>query len=129
MAFGGRKNSEAAQLAAERRQRENDAPRLTARVPELAELKLEIAEKRDGSSIAHVRRIVVATAPALFVMTCVQKGCSGGGHDLTREVVAALSRHEARFSGSSVCHGQIGPDACGGTLDYVAIASYRAAAT
>jgi hypothetical protein len=125
MAFGRSKNSEAAQQSAERRRREDDAPRLAAIVPELGELKLEIGERRLGTTVSHVRRIVVANAPALFVLTCVHKGCEGGGHDITRELVAALKRHEKRFVGSSACQGTIGPDSCGSALEYVATATYH----
>ncbi len=126
MGFAGRK-SEAAQRAAERRRRENEAPRLVARVPTLSSLKLEIDERRGGEAVTHVRRVVVETAPALFAMSCVQKGCVGGGHDLTREILTSLTRGEQRFQGTSICDGQLGPTNCGSQLGYVGHAIYRSA--
>jgi hypothetical protein len=125
MAFMGRKG-EAAQRAAERRKRENDAPRLIATVPSLESLKLEIHERRGAETVTHVRRVVVATAPALFAMNCVQKGCEGGGHDLTSSVMSALRRGETSFEGHSACHGQLGPTPCDSALEFVATASFRA---
>ena len=127
MAFARRK-SEASLRSAERRQRENEAPRLIAKVPELESLKLEFDERRAGGSVVHVRRIVVESAPALFVITCAQKGCTGGGHDLTRDIMNALAHGDARFSGQSICDGQLGPSACGATLDYAGTATYHPAA-
>jgi len=66
-----RKQSEAALRFAERRRREDDAPRLSAEVPRLLTLRLEIEERSGGSVVAepvHVRRIVVEHAPALFFL-------------------------------------------------------------
>jgi hypothetical protein len=124
VSFGGRKN-EAQQRAAERRRRENEAPRLQGTVPRLATLRLEIEERRGTEAVSHVKRVVVENAPALFVLSCLQKGCHDGGHDVTREVLSALARGEDRFGGRSTCQGQIGPTGCGSQLAYVGVATYR----
>jgi len=113
---------EAAQLIAERRRREDDAPRLHADVPLLASLSLAIDERRDNSAIAgrsHVRRIVVERAPALFVMPCSDPDCTGAEHDLTQAIMRALLRAATRFEGESACQG------CSCTLRYVGTAAYR----
>ena len=63
------RSTEASQAAAERRQREDRAPRLIAEAPQLASLKLEIEEMRQGASVpetVHVKHVAVAHAPALF---------------------------------------------------------------
>lgn len=121
------KRREASERATERRRAEDAAPRLIADVPRLESLRLEIDERRADVVITHLRRVVVATAPALFALTCAQRDCTGGGHDITSEVMTALRRGEERFSGHRTCRGQIGPSDCGGTLDYVGIAVYRPA--
>lgn len=54
------RNLEAAQRAAERRRRENEAPRLQELVPELETLRFEIEEHRAGIVLpesTHIRRV------------------------------------------------------------------------
>ena len=123
-----RQNREATLRTAERRQREDDAPRLTEAVPALQGLRLEVLEH--SSSISHpqhthVRHVVVASAPALFVMPCHDTQCKDGGHDLTQEILAALSRRNAHFKGEDVCRGMVGSAGCSRTLGYVAVATYQ----
>ena len=123
-----RRHSEAAQRQTERRLREDEAPRLTAEVPRLASLRLEIAENRGGGMIAeaaHVRRIVVESAPALFMMSCADKSCKDGGHDLTWDIMRALKSSMPRFEGEHTCDGQLGTATCGRVMHYVGIAEYR----
>ena len=122
-----RRNTEAAQRMAARRQREEESPRLRAEIPRLQSLKLEIDEKRGEvlAGAAHVRHIVVDHAPALFVLHCSDRDCKDGGHDVTREVMAALRRGETTFEGSHVCDGRVGPRECGAMLRYVGSAVYR----
>ena len=82
-----RRVSEAALRAADRRRREDDAPRLHDAVPALDSLRLEIEERRGGGVLAggtHIRRIMVEHAPALFDLPCGDRTCKDGGHDLTR---------------------------------------------
>lgn len=122
-------NRDVARRTAERRQREDEAPRLALAIPGLEGLRLEVLEH--SSSISrpernHVRHVVVATAPALFVMPCHDTQCKDGGHDLTHEILAALRRGTPRFEGENACHGMVGSAGCSRTLGYVALATYRA---
>lgn len=114
--------TEAAQLAAERRRREDQAPRLAAAAPRLLTLSLSIDERRPESAIAgraHIRRIVVAHAPALFVVPCSEAECGGAVHDITGAVLAAIARGSTAFEIESPCHG------CACVLRCAGEASYR----
>jgi hypothetical protein len=121
------RNAEAANRSAERRKREDEAPRLIAKVPSLETLRLEVFER--SSSIVrpehtHVRHVVVPTAPALFFMPCHDSQCRDGGHDLTLEIMAALQRKAERFDGEHACPGVVGSASCSRVLGYVGIATY-----
>jgi hypothetical protein len=123
-----RKTSEAAQRQAERREREDKAPRLAAEVPDLVGLKLEISEQSTVSppnQPKHIRRIVVAHAPALFLIPCGDPQCSDGGHDVTGTIMNALHRHEASFKGDDPCRGTLGPTICSRTMHYEGFAEYK----
>ena len=123
-----RRNSEAAQRFAERRQREDESPRLQTEVPRLESLKLEIEERRAGGAVAesaHIRRVVVENAPALFLLPCGDSSCKDGGHDITRVVMHALQAGAPRVEGEDACNGQIGSATCSRVMRYVAIATYR----
>lgn len=116
------------QRAQERRRREDDAPRLAAEVPNLVSLRLEIVEMRASGSIAessHIRRVVVESAPALFVLPCRESECRDGGHDLTTRIMQALRRGEERFEGEDACRGSVGSGTCTRTVRYVGTAEYR----
>jgi hypothetical protein len=122
-----RRHSEAAQRFAERRRREDEAPRLTAEVPRLTGLKLEVEERSGAGPVAeptHVRRIVVEHAPALFVLPCGDARCKDGGHDITHGVMRHLRAGETRFEGQDVCPGSVGSSQCSRVLVYVAEATY-----
>ncbi len=122
-----RRNGEAAQRFAERRQREDEAPRLRAVVPRLNDLKLEVEERRTGGVVAetsHIRRVVVEHAPALFILPCGDPSCKDGGHDVTFAVMRSLERNMTRFEGEDVCAGHVGTATCSRVLKYVGIASY-----
>ena len=62
------RRGEAAERFAERRRREEEAPRLATEIPALESLRLNVEERRapggSMSEAAHVRRIVVERAPA-----------------------------------------------------------------
>src|ERR1700753_2285401 len=93
------RSTEASQAAAERRQREDRSPRLVAEVPTLATLKFDLEETRAGASVpetVHVKHVAVAHAPALFDLPCLDTTCTGGGHDVTQQVLAALRGKAAR---------------------------------
>ncbi len=125
--YGSRRTTEATQRSADRRRRENEAPRLRDQVPDLTSLVLEIADGEGGmlSGVDHVRRVVVETAPALFEIVCGNRACRDGGHDLTSEIAYALRQHSARFEGRDACHGSVGSSECANVLTFVATATYR----
>jgi hypothetical protein len=126
-----RRNDEAAQRFAERRQREDSAPRLSAAVPHLESLRLEVQETRSGianSEAAHIRHIVVAHAPALFVVPCHDTQCKEGGHDITASIMYSLRSREKRFEGEDPCPGYVGAANCPRVLRYVGVAVYKDAA-
>lgn len=125
------RSTEASQQAAERRQREDRAPRLKAEVPALETLKLQIEEHRQGASVpetVHVKHVAVAHAPALFDLPCLDTTCTGGGHDVTHQVLAALRSKSARFQGEHACNGTTRTAPCTRVLRYVGIATYTGGA-
>src|SRR5689334_13742570 len=83
------RTTEGMQRQIERREREDRAPRLRDELPTLTSLRLDIEERRNGVEVdpPHVRRIVVASAPALFELTCGDPHCGDGGHDVTRVIL------------------------------------------
>jgi hypothetical protein len=124
------RNSEAAQRYAERRRREDAAPRLRERVPQLATLRLEVEERRGTASAGdpkHVRLVVVDSAPALFALPCGDHACRDGGHEVTDEVLRALSAGATRFELEDTCHGSIGTAQCGAVMHVTVTATYRPA--
>jgi hypothetical protein len=122
------RNREAAQLAAERRAREDQAPRLLGEVPGLKTLRLEIEERRAGATVpetAHVRHVSVPHAPALFDLLCREPSCTGGGHDVTSAILQALRSRATRFEGEHSCRGTTRDADCTRVLRYVGIAEYE----
>ena len=127
MSFGKR-SGPAAERLAERRRREDDAPRLIERVPQLDSLRLEIQELRGGSAVlesTHVRCIPVASAPALFELPCLDSFCKDGIHDLTYDILRKLESGAKKFQGEDACSGHTGSADCQRVLRYVAVATYR----
>jgi hypothetical protein len=122
------RNTEAAQRFAERRRREDESPRLTAVVPALASLRLEIEERR-GSTTAgnpkHVRLVVVDSAPALFDIPCGDHACRDGGHDVTQSILRGLQSGQAKIEVEDTCHGSLGSAMCGTVMNVVATATYK----
>jgi hypothetical protein len=126
MMNGRGRQSEIALRAAERRRREDEAPRLSARVPRLESLVLE--ERRPGAvspDVHHTKRVQVANAPALFDLTCCDRSCKDGGHDITRSIMYELERGSTAFEGEDTCHGALGSTQCSRVLRYKAVASYK----
>lgn len=122
------RQSEAAARSAERRRREDAAPRLRDQVPHLATLQLDIQERRADTLIAessHVRRIPVEHAPALFELPCHDAFCTEGGHDMTQLILNSLQAGETEFEGEDACSGHTGTAPCQRVLRYVATATYR----
>jgi hypothetical protein len=123
-----RKNSPQALRFADRRKREDEAPRLHTEIPELLSLELDIEDRAGAAEgSGHRRRIVVEHAPALFVLPCGDPRCLDGGHDLTSVIMRALRSHTATFHGEDACNGTIGPSPCPRVVKFDAIASYRPA--
>jgi hypothetical protein len=123
-----RRNLEAQQRAAARRQREDDAPRLRDKAPGLESLKLDVDEVRGDEAVAgasHIRRVVVEHAPALFVIPCSDRECKEGGHDVTEPILAALVAKKEAFDGRDACAGQVATGPCGLTMRYRATATYK----
>ena len=120
-----RRNSPAAQRFAERRRREDDAPRLHDQVPNLVSLRLEIEDRSGVTGTKHNRCVVVDRAPALFLVPCADPRCADGEHDLTHSVMRALRARETSFRGEDGCMGSIGPSSCSRVLSFDAFAEYR----
>jgi hypothetical protein len=122
-----RRHSEAAERFAARRRREDEAPRLRSRVPNLVSLRLEVEERR-ATAVAvesrHVRHIV-DSAPALFVLPCGDPACKDGGHDVTALILRGLLAGSERFDVEDACMGDIGSARCGRIVKVTAIAVYR----
>lgn len=126
------RQSEASVRAADRRKREDDAPRLLERVPDLESLQLEIEERRAGSAVSesrYVRRVVLPHAPALVVVPCMDNDCADGGHELTDIVLRALALRETEFEGEDACRGYTKTRECQRVIHFVGKASYRATAS
>jgi hypothetical protein len=122
------RDPEAARRFAERRQREDEAPRLAAAFPQLESLSIRVLEGSPGMTNpegSHTRRIQVATAPALFVLPCGDSQCKDGGHELTSQVLSALRSNKREFEGEDACRGVTGSAECRRVLRYVAVATYR----
>ena len=126
VAMNYRRNSPQAQRFAERRRREDDAPRLREQVPDLVSLRLDIEDRTDVGGNTHIRRVVVDQAPALFLVPCGDPRCADGEHDLTATVMRALRTRETSFHGEDECRGSVGPSACSRVLRFDATAEYRA---
>lgn len=122
-----RLRNEAALRFAERRQREDEAPRLRDRIPSLATLRLEVTDGQGvtDSGPKHARIIVVDTAPALFSLMCGDDACRDGGHDLTSSVMRGLAAGATHFDLEDRCYGSRGSAECGRTVRVRVTATYR----
>ena len=121
-----RRNNPAALRFADRRQREDEAPKLRAQVPMLTSLRLDLEERSGIGGVKHVRRVVVDRAPALFLVPCGDPRCVEGEHDLTTTVMRALRAHQTSFQGTDECGGSIGQSACQRVLHFDGAAEYSA---
>jgi hypothetical protein len=119
-----RKNTLAAERFAERRRREDEAPRLSDQVPTLKSLRIELEECFGSGATKHVRRFVVSSARALFLVPCGDPRCTDGEHDLTHPVMHALRAGETSFHGSDDCTGSIGSSVCSRVLRFDGAAEY-----
>jgi hypothetical protein len=122
-----RRQKAAAERYAERRRREDSAPRLLTVVPSLKTLRLELEEHRGGfvgNTMAHIRPIVVERAPAVFFVPCGESGCRDGGHDISNIVLRALGRRDLRFEAEHSCDGRLGSGTCPCSLHIAGMAEY-----
>jgi hypothetical protein len=122
------RRGEAAERFAERRRREDEAPRLRDVVPNLITCRIDIAERRaDVTSVevSHTRHLVVERAPALLVIPCSDASCRDGGHDISSVLLRGLRERRVEIRGEDSCHGSIGPAHCGRVLTFTALAQYR----
>lgn len=106
---------------------EDEAPRLRAMFPRLTSLRLDVRERRVGAPVpeaGYIRRIVLETAPALFLLPCGDPSCRNGGHDVTQEVLRGLRAGMERLEGQDACMGQTGTAQCRRELEYIGIAAY-----
>ncbi len=125
----GRGWQEVAERRKARREREDSSRRLHDVVPKLERFHLEVSVEREGVVLmgtAHVRRFVVANAPALFVLPCTDEDCKDGGHDVTDGVVRSLQNSLERFDIVNRCNGQIGSTSCKRVMHLAGAAGYRA---
>ena len=121
------RDQEATRRARERREEEDAAPRLHEVAPTLRSLSISVHDQGESGALAgtgYVRHVVVARAPALFVIPCTDTTCEDGGHDVTADVLAALRRGDAEFAGEDACHGTRGNVTCGRVMRYVGKAEY-----
>ena len=121
------RNSEAAQRFQERRERERTAQRLTARVPKLETLRLDIEDHHGVIAVGpkYARIISVATSPAVFVLACADPSCRDGGHDVTHAVLRSLLEGKTHFVIDEQCQGNTGSANCERTMHVDVTATYR----
>lgn len=124
-----KRSDERVAAEAERRQREDDASRLSSRVPNLTGLRLRFSDERDDDQVvipSYVKPVIVGSAPAHFEIRCMDANCDGT-HELTRAILEPLLAGEVKFSGTSPCNGMVGDNPCQRVLGYGAEAKYSAA--
>jgi hypothetical protein len=124
----GWKGREAAARFAERRKREDEAPRLHTEVPALASLRINVEDRRSGvvgTESKHVRVVVVERAPALFVVPCGDPACDGGGVDLTGPILRDLRAHKTEGTFERSCDGTSGNAPCARVVRATIQATYR----
>ena len=124
--YGNAKNARAAaQRSADYKKNEDESPRLAAGAPGLTSLRIEFTQRGLAGTTKHTKLVVVARAPALFMIACAQPACREGGYDITYDVMSALGRRSAEHSGESTCNGTTGSAPCSGVLSYRIIAEFR----
>lgn len=123
-----KKNSATAQRAADRREREELAPRLVTSVPTLQTLRISIEDRYPLGVTKHVRHVMVGRAPALFVIACGDSSCDSEGHDITSEVMRALFARSESLTSESRCDGNVGTAQCSRTMHFTIQAVYAARA-
>jgi hypothetical protein len=119
---------EAAERYAERRRREDEAPRLRDIAPRLTSCRMELEDGRAESvtaEISHTRRIVIEHAPALFIIPCGDPTCKDGGHDVTSVLLRGLREERTEIRGEDLCRGYTGPSPCKRILRYAVFSEFE----
>ena len=119
------KTRAAAERSNARKQREDEAPRLRDSVSAILSLEIELVEDAGTSSTKHRKHVVIASAPALFLIPCGDKECRDGGHDITLEVMRSLQQGSGQVTGEHFCQGQVGTLPCSRKLQYQTFAVFR----
>ena len=119
------KSQAAARRSQERRKVEDDAPRLATEIPALRSARIQVVEHIPTGSNRYVKHVVVARAPALFILPCGDANCQDGGYDVTRPLMTALRRHLTSFEGTETCGGMAGSAQCGRSITYQLSAAYE----
>lgn len=119
------KMSASAERAAERRQRDDEAPRLKTMVPLLLSLRIDIEDRGAIGTVKHVRHVMVDRASTIFVIPCGDKSCNSEGHDITTQVMRALNQRREAFDGEHTCEGSVGSANCTRVISYRAQAKYN----
>jgi hypothetical protein len=123
--YGNRSKSRAAApRSIERRKSEDDAPRLAVEIPLLRTARIEIVEQVPNGNTKHVKHVVVARAPALFIIPCGDQTCQDGGHDITHQVMSALRKRLTTATGEDSCSGMTGSAQCGRSIQFTLTAEY-----
>jgi hypothetical protein len=123
--YANRKKMMAAgQRSLERRKREDETPRLAALFPDLTGLQMAITEHSAAGTSKHVKHVVIARAPSLFIIVCGDERCQEGGHDITHEVMHALRSRRTHHTGDHECGGTTGSAPCTRRIDYEITAKY-----
>jgi hypothetical protein len=118
------KMAQAHQRSADRRAREQEAPRLLSLVPNLSELEIAIVELSGVASVSHRKRFAVATAPALIIIPCGDPNCDDGGHDITYDVLQTLRGGQTQARREHDCRGQVASAPCRRRIEYDVRATY-----
>ena len=124
------RRTEAAERFAERRRREDAAPRLRDIAPDLLSCKVEVTDGRADAvttDVLHTRHLVVERGPAILVIGCSDAGCRDGGHDLSTMLVRGLRERHTEIRGEDLCDGNVGAAHCGRRLRFRATATYKQA--
>ena len=125
--FNSSRNSRlAAERSAERRQREDEAPRLRLVVPKLRELRVAVVEHAPVTTIRYTKHVIVDRAPALFIYPCGDPRCVDGGHNVTTSILHALRDSIPSFHGEHPCEGMLGSAPCGRHIEFTAEARFAA---
>jgi hypothetical protein len=91
---------------------------LAAAFPWLRSARIEITEHVANASTSYIKHVVVARAPALFVVPCGDPLCQDGGHNITAVLMDALRRRLATVAGESHCEGAVGNVSCRRSIQF-----------